>query len=163
MNDSRPVNPYAELRALLDTTRQLAPEEMAELQLEQGHVDQARRIYEELSAKDPSNRTYAMRREWLARMAPAEAHAAVVPLVVVSIAPSAPALVPEHGRARIATPILGTIPISLGGSAPRLARTPPGGVGALTRAPTCSHEPTLRGAPAPRAGEVRSLRIVRVG
>lgn len=62
------VNPYRDLRALLDVTRPLAPEEMAELQLEQGYVERALRIYDELAARDPSNATYATRRAWLARM-----------------------------------------------------------------------------------------------
>jgi hypothetical protein len=65
------VHPYAELRALLDTTRQLTPEEMAELHLEQGFVDRALRIYDELAAREPANPSYATRREWLARMAAA--------------------------------------------------------------------------------------------
>lgn len=55
--------------ALVDTTRQLTPEEMAELHLEQGYVDRALRIYEELSAREPANSSYATKREWLARMA----------------------------------------------------------------------------------------------
>jgi hypothetical protein len=63
------ANPYADLRALLDATRQLTPEEMAELQLEQGYVDRALRIYDELTRREPSNASYATRRAWLARMA----------------------------------------------------------------------------------------------
>ena len=63
------ANPYAELSALLDTTRELTPEEMAELQLEQGYVDRALRIYDQLTAREPANASYATRREWLARMA----------------------------------------------------------------------------------------------
>lgn len=62
-------NPYADLRALLDVTRQLTPEEMAELQLEQGYVDRALSIYDELTRRDPHNTSYATRRAWLARMA----------------------------------------------------------------------------------------------
>lgn len=65
----RVANPYADLRALLDATRQLTPEEMAELHLEQGYVDRALRIYDELTAREPSNASYATRRAWLARMA----------------------------------------------------------------------------------------------
>jgi hypothetical protein len=57
------------LPGLLDTTRQLTPEEMAELHLEQGYVDRALRIYEELSAQEPANTSYTTKREWLARMA----------------------------------------------------------------------------------------------
>jgi hypothetical protein len=61
-------NPYADLRALLDATRQLDPEEMAELQLEQGYIDRALAIYEELVHKEPDNPSYETRRAWLARM-----------------------------------------------------------------------------------------------
>jgi thioredoxin-like negative regulator of GroEL len=56
-------------RSLLDTTRELAPEEMAELQLEQGYVERALAIYDELVQQHPKNAAYAMRREWLARLA----------------------------------------------------------------------------------------------
>ncbi len=73
------ANPYAELAALLDTTRQLTPEEMAELQLEQGYVDRALRIYEELSAREPANASYATKRAWLARMASVRPAKASVP------------------------------------------------------------------------------------
>lgn len=69
----RTVNPYRDLRALLDVTRPLAPEEMAELQLEQGYVERALRIYDELAARDPANASYATRRAWLARMVPVAA------------------------------------------------------------------------------------------
>lgn len=62
------VNRDDELRALLDVTRRLAPEEIAELQLEQGYFDHALRIYDELARRDPSNASYATRRAWLARM-----------------------------------------------------------------------------------------------
>jgi hypothetical protein len=64
----RVANPYADLRALLDTTRKLDPEEEAELHLEQGFVDRALHIYEWLTEREPNNAVYAMRREWLARM-----------------------------------------------------------------------------------------------
>jgi hypothetical protein len=64
----RPASPYAELRALLETTRRLDPVEMAELHLEQGHFDRALRIYDELLANDPSNDEFARRRAWLERM-----------------------------------------------------------------------------------------------
>ncbi len=53
-------------------TRQLTEEEIAELQLEQGYVDRALQIYEELARRDPSNASYATRRAWLARMAAAQ-------------------------------------------------------------------------------------------
>lgn len=65
----RLVDPHAEPGSLLDVTRRLTPEEMAELQLEQGYVDRALHIYEELVAREPSNAGYATRRAWLARMA----------------------------------------------------------------------------------------------
>lgn len=65
------ANPYADLRSLLDSTRQITPEELAELHLEQGFVDRALRIYEELARAHPTNGTYATRRAWLARMSAA--------------------------------------------------------------------------------------------
>jgi thioredoxin-like negative regulator of GroEL len=61
-------NPPAQLRALLDTTRKLDPEEMAELQLEQGYIERALAIYDELAAKEPNNAGYRTRQAWLARM-----------------------------------------------------------------------------------------------
>lgn len=61
-------NPYSDLKSLLDVTRQLDPEEMAELHLEQGFIDRALAIYEELLAKDPHNASYETKRAWLVRM-----------------------------------------------------------------------------------------------
>ncbi|MCB9594231.1 MAG: hypothetical protein H6719_15975 [Sandaracinaceae bacterium] len=65
-------NIYANLQALLDTTRPLNQEEMAELQLELGYVDRALAIYEELLRADPSNPWVRGRCEWLARLAMAQ-------------------------------------------------------------------------------------------
>lgn len=73
------ANPYADLRALLDATRQLTPEEMAELHLEQGYVDRALRIYDELTRREPGNASYATRRAWLARMASVRSVRAIGP------------------------------------------------------------------------------------
>lgn len=73
--DVRPANPYAELSALLDTTRQLDPEEMAELHLEQGFVDRALAIYEDLVRQHPDRFHYRRRRDWLARLAGVAARA----------------------------------------------------------------------------------------
>lgn len=73
---------HADRRALLDSTRQITPEELAELQLEQGYVERALRIYEELARQHPDNATYATRRAWLARMSaarPARPEARAVP------------------------------------------------------------------------------------
>ncbi len=61
-------NPYLHLRSLLDTTRHLDAEEMAELQLEQGYVERAAAIYDRLAREQPGNRRYAQRREWLRRL-----------------------------------------------------------------------------------------------
>lgn len=61
-------SPYADLGALLDTTRELTPEEMAELQLEQGFVEAALTIFEGLLREDPTNGFYRRRCEWLARL-----------------------------------------------------------------------------------------------
>jgi len=61
-------SPYADLGALLDTTRELTPEEMAELQLEQGFVEAALHIFEALLREDPANGYYRRRCEWLARL-----------------------------------------------------------------------------------------------
>lgn len=61
-------NPYGKLRSLLDTTRQLDPEEMAELQLEQGYIERAAAIYERLAREHPANENYRRRREWLRRL-----------------------------------------------------------------------------------------------
>ena len=71
MHRRRKANPYASLQALLDTTRELDPQEMAELQLELGYVERALRIYEELLLSDPRNGHYRRRCEWLARLATA--------------------------------------------------------------------------------------------
>jgi len=57
-----------DLRALLEVTRPITPEEMAELQLEQGYADRALSIYDELAERDPGNAAYATRRAWLARI-----------------------------------------------------------------------------------------------
>jgi len=61
-------SPYADLGALLDSTRELTPEEMAELQLEQGFVEAALSIYEALLLEEPANAYYRRRCEWLARL-----------------------------------------------------------------------------------------------
>ncbi|MEZ4338345.1 MAG: hypothetical protein R3B82_17120 [Sandaracinaceae bacterium] len=66
-------NPYASLAALLDATRQLSPEELAELQLELGYVERALTIYEKLLLEDPKNPYLRGRCEWLARLAMARA------------------------------------------------------------------------------------------
>ncbi len=66
-------NPYASLGALLETTRELSPEELAELQLELGYVDRALAIYERLLLADPKNASLRGRCEWLARLAMARA------------------------------------------------------------------------------------------
>jgi hypothetical protein len=58
-----------DLRALLEVTRPITPEEMAELQLEQGYVDRALSIYDELTEREPGNASYATKRAWLERMA----------------------------------------------------------------------------------------------
>jgi len=57
-----------DLRALLEVTRPITPEEMAELQLEQGYADRALSIYDELAEREPANTAYATRRAWLARI-----------------------------------------------------------------------------------------------
>lgn len=57
-----------DLRALLEVTRPITPEEMAELQLEQGYADRALSIYDELAEREPTNTAYATRRAWLARI-----------------------------------------------------------------------------------------------
>ena len=64
----RRKNPYADLGALLDTTRKLSDEEMAELQLELGYVRRALLIYERLLLGDPKNGFFRARCEWLARL-----------------------------------------------------------------------------------------------
>lgn len=61
---------YSQLRASPEITRRITPEELAELHLEQGYVERALHIYEELVEREPANATYAMRRAWLARMIP---------------------------------------------------------------------------------------------
>ena len=58
-------NPYADLSALLDTTRKLADEEMAELQLELGYTERALFIYERLLRSEPRNEFFRRRCEWL--------------------------------------------------------------------------------------------------
>lgn len=63
-----PSNPYAQLASLLDTTRALDPEEMAELHLEQGYVDRALEIYERLATENPRTFHYRQRRDWLRRL-----------------------------------------------------------------------------------------------
>lgn len=57
-----------DLRALLEITRPITPEELAELQLEQGYADRALSIYDELAEREPANTAYATRRAWLARI-----------------------------------------------------------------------------------------------
>jgi hypothetical protein len=57
-----------DLRALLEVTRPITLEEMAELQLEQGYADRALSIYDELAEREPANAAYATRRAWLARI-----------------------------------------------------------------------------------------------
>ncbi len=65
----RPLpGPRDDRRVVLDTTRELSPEEMAELQLEQGYLDRALEIYEALLRRDPRNTVYRMRCEWLLRL-----------------------------------------------------------------------------------------------
>ena len=64
----RRKNPYADLSALLETTRKLTDEEMAELQLELGYARRALLIYERLLLADPRNAFYRRRCEWLARL-----------------------------------------------------------------------------------------------
>ncbi len=66
-------NPYVGLRALLDATRELSLEELAELQLELGYVDRALAIYERLLLAEPKNLAYRGRCEWLARLSMAQA------------------------------------------------------------------------------------------
>lgn len=66
-------NPYAGLRALLEATRELSLEELAELQLELGYVDRALAIYERLLLAEPKNLAYRGRCEWLARLSMAQA------------------------------------------------------------------------------------------
>ena len=51
-------NPYKDLRSLLDCTRQLSPEEVAELHLEQGFVERARAIYQDLVRRAPRTRSW---------------------------------------------------------------------------------------------------------
>ena len=67
----RPYSP-AERSALLDATRKLGEEEMAELQLELGYLGRALRIYEGLLLGEPSNPSFRARCEWLARLVLAE-------------------------------------------------------------------------------------------
>ena len=67
-NSSHPPNPYAHLSALLDTTRPLSPEELAELQLEQGYVERALAAYEQLAVIHPADPHYRRRRDWLRRL-----------------------------------------------------------------------------------------------
>ncbi len=66
-------NLYADLSALLDATRKLTDEEMAELQLELGYTDRALLIYERLLRAEPKNLFYRRRCEWLARLLMASA------------------------------------------------------------------------------------------
>ncbi|MGE0790812.1 MAG: hypothetical protein AB7S26_34375 [Sandaracinaceae bacterium] len=61
-------NPYARIGSLLDATRALDPEEMAELHIEQGLPDRAAAIYERLCRESPDNETYRRRLEWLRRL-----------------------------------------------------------------------------------------------
>jgi len=53
---------------LLDTTRRLSGEEMAELQLELGETRRALEIYEGLLLERPRDAFYRRRCEWLARV-----------------------------------------------------------------------------------------------
>lgn len=65
----RPVsNPYADLSSLLDQTRQLSPEEQAELLLEQGFPERALHVYEELLARAPGDPSLTRKRDWARRM-----------------------------------------------------------------------------------------------
>lgn len=92
----RLANPYAELRALVDTTRRLDPVEVAELQLEQGYVERALRIYDELHANDPSNAEFARRRAWLQRMSSVQARPTRTAGVRVEAAPRPERALPER-------------------------------------------------------------------
>lgn len=66
------ANPYEDLSSLLDSTRQLSPEEVAELHLEQGFIERARAIYQDLVRQSPDNADYRRRLDWLARLASVE-------------------------------------------------------------------------------------------
>lgn len=61
-------NPYPDLTALLDSTRQLSSEEQAELLLEQGYVERALRIYQELLESSPGDVHLTRRRDWAMRL-----------------------------------------------------------------------------------------------
>lgn len=74
-------NPYADLPALLDATRKLSDEEMAELQLELGYTERSLLIYEQLLRGEPRNAFFRWRCEWLARLS--MAHRPTVPRPVV--------------------------------------------------------------------------------
>lgn len=139
------ANPYADLRALLDATRQLTPEEMAELQLEQGYVDRALRIYDELTRREPGNASYATRRAWLARMA------SVRPVRAVGPSGPGPSSAPGSGCSE-------TLHVVRASSAPDVEPEPGApeatlrGLGPLSGPDARDEEPSV----------VRALRIVRV-
>ena len=59
---------YRDRRRLNETTRALEPEEMAELQVEQGYLGRALSIYEELLEREPANVLYQRRCTWLRRL-----------------------------------------------------------------------------------------------
>lgn len=180
------MNPYAELRALLDTTRELDPEEVAELQLEQGYPERALAVYEGLLAAEPANAAYRRRRDWLRRLATVRRRpvrcvsSAVRPAPAVGVthrfadAAGAPAVDAREESADPASAASGPV------AAPRSVEPsrPPGlsrsavdttlrGVRAPANdaVPGSDHEPRgLRPAASrKRAAEVRRLSIVGVG
>jgi hypothetical protein len=128
----RPANPYADLRALLDSTRRLDPEEVAELHLEQGYADRALAIYESLLAREPANPAYRRRRDWLAKLAsvrqrPVRCVSASTPPPAAGTA-RAPGAPPPTPPRRPSTP---SVDATLRGLPPPRRRTPtargPGG------------------------------------
>ena len=90
-------NPYASLQALLDTTRELDPQEMAELQLELGYVERALAIFEQLLLDEPKNPYYRRRCEWLARLNTA------TPRTIRSVGAGRPPQTPKPRRRRSTT------------------------------------------------------------
>lgn len=149
----RPANPYADLRSLLDVTRQLSPEEMAELHLEQGFVDRALRIYDELVRREPANASYATRRAWLARIASASRRDGERRPTSSSTLDAAPYPAESGGAVRLVVRAVGT-PSSAGPPERTLH-----GVGPI--AAPAGAERAGRIDPAP-ADAVRAVRIVRV-
>jgi hypothetical protein len=153
-----PANPYADLRALLDSTRRLDPEEVAELQLEQGYADRALAIYEALLASEPSNAGYRRRRDWLARLA------TVRQRPVRCVSASSPPPPAELPRDPVDATLRGVRPVAP--SPPVPASEPPGAtLRGLSPAPR-RRRSTARGhagpAPTARATTVRRLAIVGV-